>query len=125
MTEPHSPLLDRLHYVARSGGTLTITAEDSNQILAWLTAQEDHMAGPIKLGKKYRDEITGFEGTATARTDYLYGCVRVSLEGKGNDGEPQEWVFDEQRLVALDGSLPEPTATSGGARRKMARTGPR
>jgi hypothetical protein len=78
---------------------------------------------PIELGQKYQDEITGFEGTATARTDYLYGCVRVCLEGKGGDGEPQEWVFDEQRLVQVDGGRPVATATSGGSRRKMPRTG--
>lgn len=80
--------------------------------------------GPVKLGEKYRDTITGFLGTATARTEYLYGCVRVVLEGRGGEGAPEEWVFDEQRLVTeADGRRPIPTATSGGSRPKIPRTG--
>lgn len=62
---------------------------------------------PVKLGEKYRDSITGLEGVATARTEYLYGCVRVVLEAV-KDGKPEELWFDEQRLTAA------PSATSGG-----------
>jgi hypothetical protein len=69
----------------------------------------------VLLGDKYRDNISGFEGTATARSEFLFGCVRVCLEG-GKDGELKTEWFDEQRLVRLDGSVPVPTATSGGPR---------
>lgn len=62
----------------------------------------------VKLGEQYRDEITGFEGTATARSEFLNGCVRVCLEG-GDDGKPAEYWFDEQRLD------PTSSATTGGA----------
>ena len=34
----------------------------------------------IELGEKVKDTITGFTGIATARTDYLYGCIRVEVE---------------------------------------------
>ncbi len=79
---------------------------------------------PVMLGQKYRDTITGFVGTATARTDYLYGCVRVVLEGRGKEGTPEEWVFDEQRLVTeAEGRRPIPTATAGGARATPPRRG--
>ena len=56
----------------------------------------------IKLGEKVRDSISGFSGIATARAEYLFGCVRVLIEptalvdGKLAEGE---W-FDEQRLTA-------------------------
>jgi hypothetical protein len=63
---------------------------------------------PVKLGETYRDPITGLEGVATARAEYLYGCVRVVLEGTG-DLKDGVW-FDEQRLTD------KPKATSGGAR---------
>ena len=55
----------------------------------------------IELGKKYKDSITGFEGIATARTEYMFGCVRILLEGKKlkPDGTSNELWFDEQRLV--------------------------
>jgi len=56
----------------------------------------------IKLGEKYKDKISGFEGVATARTVFLFGCVRVCLESKKlkDDGTPQECWFDEQRLTS-------------------------
>ncbi len=54
---------------------------------------------PIRLGERYRDKLTGFVGTATARHEYLYGCVRVTLEGQSvDDKAPEELSFDEQRL---------------------------
>ncbi len=59
-----------------------------------------------KLGEKYRDSITGFEGAAVSRTEYLYGCVRVGLEGSTKPGE--SFWFDEQRLTEFT------NATSGG-----------
>jgi hypothetical protein len=64
---------------------------------------------PVKLGENYRDSITGFEGIATWRAEYLHGCVRVGLEA-GKDGKVEEFVFDEQRLTDA------PAATSGGSR---------
>ena len=60
----------------------------------------------IKLGETYEDSISGFVGVATARVVYLYGCVRVALEGKAKPGESV--YFDEQRLTKFT------DATSGG-----------
>ena len=43
----------------------------------------------IKLGSKVRDSITGLEGIATARTEYLYGCVRITITPTElKDGKP-------------------------------------
>lgn len=71
----------------------------------------------VKLGNTYRDRISGFTGVATARYEYLYGCVRVNLEGPtAEGGKPTEHVVDEQRLLNLDGTHPEPSATTGGTR---------
>jgi hypothetical protein len=56
----------------------------------------------VKLGKKYRDSITGFEGIATARTEYLMGCCRILLEAKsGDDDTVKEYWFDETRLAGV------------------------
>lgn len=63
----------------------------------------------VELGKKYRDSLTGHEGTATSRTEYLHGCVRVCLESGGDSGPAEHW-FDEQRLTDKS------PATSGGQR---------
>lgn len=74
---------------------------------------------PCTLGEEYEDSITGFKGIATSRTTFLYGCVRIGLEGKGTDGKPDEMVFDEQRLTS------KPAATSGGDQPPVPRTGQR
>lgn len=70
----------------------------------------------IKLGEKVKDGITGFEGVATARAEYLYGCVRVLVESKKlKDGKPIDEWFDEQRLTVkskADTGGPSPTPPS-------------
>ena len=81
----------------------------------------DHGAGgPVELGETYTDVITGFVGVATARFVYLYGCVRVLLEG-GDAADPKEIIVDEQRLTTGAGIPVTITATTGGARPKPAR----
>ncbi len=69
----------------------------------------------IELGKKYKDSITGLEGIATARTEYMFGCVRILLEGKKlkSDGTPNELWFDEQRLVPKAKTKKEPPGGLG------------
>jgi hypothetical protein len=54
----------------------------------------------IQLGKTYTDSITGFEGIATARVEYLTGCTHICLQAKVNkDGViPEGQYFDESRL---------------------------
>lgn len=54
------------------------------------------------LGKKFRDPITSFEGTAIARCEYLSGCFHLELERADKDGKPESYWFDEQRLNALE-----------------------
>lgn len=68
----------------------------------------------IKLGKKYKDVVTGFTGTATAETTFQFGCIRYCLESAElKDGTPVECWFDEQRLKAVSGKV-ETRATTGG-----------
>jgi hypothetical protein len=65
----------------------------------------------IKLGQKVKDALTGFEGIALARTEYLYGCTSIGvLPTKLKEtGTPQDWVWvDEQRLDS------DSKATAGG-----------
>lgn len=55
----------------------------------------------IELGKTYTDEHTGFKGVATARVEYLTGCVQILLEGPVNaqSGTAPSIYFDDMRLV--------------------------
>lgn len=72
----------------------------------------------VTMGRRYRDVISGFEGIATGRFTYLYGCVRVQLESVALEGgDVKVDVFDEQRLVDVATDRPPvATATSGGPR---------
>lgn len=67
------------------------------------------MTQEIKLGQKVKDTITGFEGIALGRTEWLYGCVRVTVQPQqlfeGKTIEPE--VFDEPQLVVVEEPKPE------------------
>jgi len=57
----------------------------------------------IQLGKKYRDAVTGFVGTATGICRYLHSDASVRLEATvADDGKPvTELWLPIGRLVAL------------------------
>ncbi len=82
----------------------------------------------ITLGDTVRDVITGFTGIAVARSEWLYGCVRLGVESKklDKDGKVMEaqW-FDEQRLELCGESKPkvikESLARTGGPRKDPVR----
>ncbi|MCK5558785.1 MAG: hypothetical protein KAJ01_10415 [Candidatus Hydrogenedentes bacterium] len=56
----------------------------------------------IKLGDKVKDRISGFEGVAIGRAEYLYGCVQILVQPESlqESGQPtaSRWV-DEQRFT--------------------------
>lgn len=54
-----------------------------------------------KLGKRYRDKITGFEGAASSVTEFLYGCRRVCLTGLDANGKVIDFSFDEPGLEEI------------------------
>lgn len=58
----------------------------------------------INLGDKVKDSVTGFTGIAVARTTWLHGCDRITIqpeklskEGKVVDNN----TFDEMQLVLV------------------------
>jgi hypothetical protein len=75
------------------------------------------MAFKIELGSKVRDRITGFTGIVTARTEWIFGCIRYSVQPEklNKDGTivPSE-AFDESSLVVV-GKMTgyKPVATGG------------
>lgn len=58
----------------------------------------------MKLGDTLTDSITGFTGVAIARTEWLNGCVRWTLQSKElKDGKPiGPECFDEPQLRECD-----------------------
>lgn len=57
----------------------------------------------VELGTKVKDKLTGFKGVATARCEYLSGCVRYEITpAQLKDGIPQEeYWLDEQRVIPI------------------------
>jgi hypothetical protein len=79
----------------------------------------------INLGDLAKDTVTGFEGICVARTEWLNGCVRVSLQPQkvGKDNKPAEiQAFDQEQLVVVKaGKVPSFESTM--VERPRARTG--
>lgn len=76
----------------------------------------------VKLGSKVKDTITGFEGVAVGRTEWLYGCTRIGVESCTlHEGKPLVEWFDEQRMEVLSEDQPkiseQNSAEIGGPRR--------
>jgi len=64
----------------------------------------------VKLGDLVRDKISGFEGIAHSRTEWLYNCVRVGVAPtKLHEGKLVESaVFDEDQLEVIKMQVREP-----------------
>jgi hypothetical protein len=53
----------------------------------------------IELGSKVKDSVTGFEGIAVIRVEYLKGTTKYVVQGtKLHDGRIVEESFEEGRL---------------------------
>ena len=76
------------------------------------------MSRAIRLGDKVRDTISGFEGIAVARTEWLTGCVRWMIEPDKLDKEKKVQgcvEFDESRLVVVKAQpIPQLTTRDAG-----------
>ena len=57
----------------------------------------------IERGDCVRDEITGLKGTVIARTEWINGCARITIQPEGvKDGKPFEpSTVDEEQCVFL------------------------
>lgn len=77
----------------------------------------------VRVGDRVKDAISGFTGIATARYEYLYGCVRINVQSeKLKDGKIQDgFTFDEDQLQvikshAVTGVPVKSKPTTGGPR---------
>ncbi len=64
------------------------------------------MMDDIKLDKVYRDRITGFEGVAVSKTEYLSGNKKVCLERGGASCTSEDVWVDICRIESVDGDRP-------------------
>jgi len=63
----------------------------------------------IKLGQKLRDKVTGLEGIAVAKVEYLNGCIQFCIKPKSktkNEVKMPEGVYiDEGQLEIVSKGL--------------------
>ena len=60
----------------------------------------------INLGDKVKDVVTGFEGVAMAKIEYITGCVRYEvLPDKLKEGKPMDsvWIDVSQLTIVKQG----------------------
>jgi hypothetical protein len=92
-----------------------------------LFTKEIHM---IKLGSRVRDIVTGFEGIATSRTEWLHGCARIGIQPETLDKDGKvidASVFDEQQVEIVKEMAPRVakhvvSTPPGGPRKDPGRT---
>lgn len=77
----------------------------------------------IKLGERYRDEQTGYEGIATAIYFFQHACERVQVETYDPVKKSViETVFDAPRLTHIkSGTQAQSTRPGGPARESNVR----
>lgn len=69
----------------------------------------------IKLGERYKDVQTGYEGVAVCVTFWQYGCERIGLESY--DAERKDVrieTFDAPRLENIETKKRATTSATGG-----------
>lgn len=64
----------------------------------------------IQLGQKVRDTLSGVVGTVIARTEWLYGCLRITIQPSGEkDGVPLDaFVIDEPQAALIEDTVADP-----------------
>ena len=85
----------------------------------------------IKLGDKVRDRVTGYEGIATSKTEFLNGCIQIEVTPRLKKGaaiKPEETIgigIDLGQLERVSDGLnakkPIKKSTNGGPMRKVPR----
>lgn len=88
-----------------------------------LVARRNSAMSKIKLGQKVRDIISGNEGMVVARTEWLHGCVRITVQPEGSkDGCPYDhFTVDEPQLTVVNAKAAPKVAPSHGPREDVGR----
>ncbi len=69
----------------------------------------------IKLGNKVRCKVTGITGIATAKCEYINGCVQYGVTPASTDGKyPDTHYLDKKQLEYLDKGIQIDTEDTGG-----------
>lgn len=81
----------------------------------------------INCGDTVKDTLSGLTGVVVARTEWMYGCVRLAVQPSGSkDGRPYEpfWV-DEPQVEEIETPLQQEVEEEETAPPPRRRHGPR
>lgn len=70
----------------------------------------------LKLGDKARDKISGFSGIVVAITEWLNGCLRITIQPQElKDGKPiDNHTFDAEQVEVVEPVNVAPSKPHGG-----------
>lgn len=71
----------------------------------------------IHLGDKVKDTISGLVGTAVARTEWINGCARITIQPtitKKADKVPDNYTVDEPQVIVLIAKKKKRKTDTGG-----------
>lgn len=72
----------------------------------------------VELGDKVKDIVTGYTGIAIARTQWLQGCDRITIQAsaKSDGSVPDSLSVDEPQIAIIKRGVAKPKAkrTTGG-----------
>ena len=70
----------------------------------------------IKLGALVQDKVSGFKGIATARCEYINGCVEYCISPKSDGATiPDSVYIDDKRLSIIGEGIQIEHDNTGGA----------
>jgi hypothetical protein len=80
----------------------------------------------IQLGDKAKDTVTGFTGICVARTDWISGCARLTIQPHADkDGKiPEAQTFDEPMLQLVKSGVIDMGPKKNGGPRPEPRQAP-
>jgi hypothetical protein len=80
--------------------------------------------GDVALGDRVRDQISDFEGVAVAKTNWLNGCERITVQSsKLFEGKTVSETFDVEQLQITESGVLGVGQPSGGDRPGPTRPG--
>ena len=87
-------------------------------------AMDKVLGKEIKLGVLCRDIVTGFDGIAVAKTEWLSGCIRFTLQPQDMTKEgalKDSQAFDVEQLVVVGKGVQIKKQEAGGPKPDVSR----
>jgi hypothetical protein len=75
------------------------------------------MEHKFQLGSRLKDKVSGMQGIAKSRVEYLNGCVQYGIQPPYNEGDkkmPDSYWVDQEQLEFIDEGVAVAKKPTGG-----------